>query len=437
MVTSFTQAKCAFTTPLLPRSHFVTRNRNVVAISARRAKFITRVSPPFASASHGRDGPTLTPKQAVDKALNQLQCFSGTASEARQLSIDLIDSVTASAAKQLPERLDEATAALYSITPLYRALREAHFLRAFESARAPAATPLAQKAVSVQQLVTRAGLPLSALAPRQRTVLFWQLAGVGVVVGTVQVLNALALQQFARPVLLGMLLLYGADQVLVRGMLFETVYRTLVPSYSEKVLTHETGHFLAAYLLGLPVRGYVLSAAEAVRNGIGGQAGTLFSDDDLFTQLRRGRLNSSAIERYSIVAMAGIAAEAIEFGEAEGGQSDINGLLSLLGGLSPAWSVNEVRCQARWAVLEAVLLLRTNADAFTALRDAMRERRSVGACMMVIEDHFKGGEDESDGAVRGVEGGGAEDGAAHESALSAREDAIMEELQRIRQRLGE
>lgn len=45
--------------------------------------------------------------------------------------------------------------------------------------------------------------------------------------------------------------------------------------------------------------------------------------------------------------MGGIAAEALEYGQAEGGQSDEVALVSLLAGLRPAWYPDTILNQAR------------------------------------------------------------------------------------------
>ena len=50
------------------------------------------------------------------------------------------------------------------------------------------------------------------------------------------------------------------DKVIVNGAVGETIFKVFFPQYAKKVLRHEAGHFLCAYLLGLPVEGCVLSA---------------------------------------------------------------------------------------------------------------------------------------------------------------------------------
>lgn len=215
----------------------------------------------------------------------------------------------------------------------------------------------------------------------------------------------------------------------MRGAIFESAYRAIFPKYAEKVVKHEAGHFLAAHLHGIVVRGYILSAAEAVQAGIPGQAGTLFSDDEMYAQLKGGKLTSRTIDRYSIVSMAGIAAEAIHYGEAEGGESDVSALLNLLTTLQPPWSEQSVRSQARWAVLEAILLLRRNNLAFKALCEAMRERKSLGECILCIEENFVPAETENNG------GHSETSVSSDEAKLQQREQAIVAELERIQKKI--
>jgi hypothetical protein len=78
----------------------------------------------------------------------------------------------------------------------------------------------------------------------------------------------------------------GVDQLFYKGAAFETVYRTLFPEYGSKIIAHEAGHFLIAYLLGVPVRECVTNAWDARLNpDIKGQAGTIFFDSKLAEEM--------------------------------------------------------------------------------------------------------------------------------------------------------
>ena len=96
-------------------------------------------------------------------------------------------------------------------------------------------------------------------------------------------------------------------------------------------------------------------------------------------------MTRTAIDRYTIVLMAGIAAEAITYQQAEGGASDEAALVNFLVGLSPPWDQQRVFNQARWAVTQAALLLREHQSAYDELVEAMAAGASLGACISVIE----------------------------------------------------
>lgn len=270
---------------------------------------------------------------------------------------------------------------------LYTTLRELGMLQAFGSLANPSSLPLQEKIISTDKLVERAGVPISALSPKRGTLAAWRFSGVAVLLTLALTLNALKLEALIQPLGLVFGLIFVSDQVLLRGAAFEAIYRTLFPQYADKVLRHEASHFLLAYLQGCPIRGYILSAIDAVRSGIPGQAGTIFSDGDFRSDLNSGRLRSASIDRFTIVLMAGIAGEALCFGQAEGGRSDELGLVSLLTSLKPPWSSQAVFNQARWAVLEALLLLKKNRNAYEKLVEKMKVGAPLGDCIACIEEN--------------------------------------------------
>lgn len=360
---------------------------------------------------------------SLAEGVREARAFRGDVGGGLRLAVRLLNDVTlAGAAADLSEG-DQS-----GLSELYRVLAERGFLKSFGSAAPVAGGNLRDKAVSVERLVTQAGLPLEALAPKRSTVVLWQVAGFVVVAALVQGLRALGLQEFTRPAVLGGGIALLVDQVVLRGALFESVYRVLFPGYAEKVVKHEAAHFLVSYLQGLPVRGFVLSAPEALRAGIPGQAGTMFFDERMYREFQSGRLTSATIDRYSCVLMAGIAGEAIAFGEAEGGASDVSALLQLLTSLQPPWAEQSVRAQARWAVLQAIMLIRENMTAYTELTDAMRARKPLGDCIECIERLA---------IVRPVPVvvDSAEVDATTEVSLEEREALILQALQRIRERI--
>jgi hypothetical protein len=265
--------------------------------------------------------------------------------------------------------------------------------------------------------------------------LLWRVAGIAVVSTIVLWLRSIGEESLVNPVVLGMGALFFIDQTLLRGIIFEQIYGRLNSGYRTRIARHEAGHLLCGYLSGLSISGYVLSGGEALRGGIPGQAGTLFFDPRMAKELQTGVVTNQTIDRYSCVVMAGIAAEAIEYGQAEGGAGDETALISLLAQLSPPWSPSAVKAQARWAVLQAILLLRKNKEAYEALFEAMQARKPLGECIEVIErlavrptpleeklsiPHDSPDED----LVR-----------MREAELKKREEQVLQELSRVRERL--
>ncbi|GJP86433.1 hypothetical protein CLOP_g16456 [Closterium sp. NIES-67] len=124
-----------------------------------------------------------------------------------------------------------------------------------------------------------------------------------------------------RPLAIISLGLAMGDAMYLGGRGAGQVLMLLWAPFRERVLVHEAGHVVAAYLLGCPVRGVLLDAFEAMRVGVRGQAGTQFWDEQLEDELRAGQLSSASVDRYSIVLFAGVAAEAMQYGQAQGGRA--------------------------------------------------------------------------------------------------------------------
>jgi hypothetical protein len=148
----------------------------------------------------------------------------------------------------------------------------------------------------------------------------------------------------------------------------------------ERVLHHEAGHFLAAYFLGIPILGYTLTPWQGIEKNFTGIGGVIFDFD--LTQKSIAEIPLS-IDRFTTVLMAGIAAEAIVYGEAEGGREDrdkLNQTLTALG-----FSTGNCQQKERWAQLQANNLIQRNMDAYRVLVEAMREGKSVEDCYESVQ----------------------------------------------------
>ncbi len=156
------------------------------------------------------------------------------------------------------------------------------------------------------------------------------------------------------------------------------------PEHRERIIHHEAGHFLVAYLLGIPITGYTLSAWEAWKQKQPGQGGVSFDDAELASQLERGNLSAQMLDRYCTVWMAGIAAETLVYSNAEGGADDKSKLAGVLTSLGFAASACEQK--QRFCALQAKTYLQDNWPAYQALVNAMRQRASVADCIRGLKE---------------------------------------------------
>jgi hypothetical protein len=277
------------------------------------------------------------------------------------------------------------------MTQMYETLKSLNHLRLFGAARQfPPASGSQQVTPLLLEEVTN--LSMVALTPKPTNTLL--LAGIALAIaeGITSINTGLDLNFLVFSTLALALL----DRVTTNGAVFETFVKLFNPGVQKKIVRHEAGHFLAAYLLGLPVEGCVLSSWAALQDARFDKrqvsAGTSFFDPDLSDQINRSVVTRSSIDRYSIVVMAGIAAEAINFGAADGGAGDEMALVSFLSQFNgsspksnPPWNNESIRNQARWGALQSVLLIREYKASYDALVDALERGGSLGECIYAIE----------------------------------------------------
>jgi len=157
---------------------------------------------------------------------------------------------------------------------------------------------------------------------------------------------------------------------------------SLSPEYRDRLLHHEAGHFLVASLLDIPITGYTLNPWEALKAGQRGQAGVSFDEPAILEQLKSPALTQQWIDRYCLLWMAGVAAEELVYGNAEGGADDRQNLNTLLKLYSPGNA--DVTPKQNWAKLQATTLIETHWDAYQAVVTAMGDRLSVAECQNKI-----------------------------------------------------
>lgn len=174
------------------------------------------------------------------------------------------------------------------------------------------------------------------------------------------------------------------------------VFAGMSGDHRSRVVRHEAGHFLVAYLLEIPITGYALNAWEAFKQGQSAGGGVQFDDQELLTELQKGSLSAQLFDRYCIVWMAGIAAETLTGDRAEGGAEDRTKLKAILA--QNRKSATDVQLKERWAILQAKTLIESHLDAYQALVTAMEQRLPVSECYKILSNRIpiKAGSNQTD-----------------------------------------
>ncbi|KAI3835681.1 hypothetical protein MKX03_015284 [Papaver bracteatum] len=237
-------------------------------------------------------------------------------------------------------------------------------------------------------LKSSTGLEASKLSPKK-----WGLSGTSTAVlvaflGGVSFLLSKDID--VRPNLTAILGLAMLDSIFLGGSCLAQI-SSYWPPYKRRILVHEAGHLLTAYLMGCPIRGVILDPIVAMQMGIQGQAGTQFWDEKLEKELGEGRLSTAAFDRYCMVLFAGIAAEALVYGEAEGGENDENLFRSICILLQPPLSVAQMSNQARWSVLQSYNLLKWHKRAHRAAVKALENGSNLSVVIKSIEEAMVSG----------------------------------------------
>ncbi|KAL0052535.1 hypothetical protein WJX82_003532 [Trebouxia sp. C0006] len=171
----------------------------------------------------------------------------------------------------------------------------------------------------------------------------------------------------------------------IEGLVVDTAGRYLNKTYAQRIALHEAGHFLIAYLVGLLPKVYTLSTLDAVQRygKFNIQAGTQFCDKSFSEEIAKGQISSTSLDRYTCVALAGVSAEYLKFGRAEGGLGDVQQLDALLRAIG--FTQKKTDGQIRWAVLNVTSLLRRHSRTHQKVAHAMAEGRKAHLCQRAIE----------------------------------------------------
>lgn len=151
----------------------------------------------------------------------------------------------------------------------------------------------------------------------------------------------------------------------------------------ERIVYHEAGHFLTAYLYNIPVVDYSLSPWEAVKKKISGSGGVIFDNSFMPKKSEDLREFNLSIERFGVVLMAGIAAEKFIYKDSQGGQDDRQKFQEIYSNLTLTYS--NFQMKQRLAIIQATSVIETNQECYLALVEAMKKRLSVMECRQIIQ----------------------------------------------------
>lgn len=226
-----------------------------------------------------------------------------------------------------------------------------------------------------------------------------------------------------------------------------SVQREIFPVYRKRMIQHEAGHFLMGHLLGLPVKNY---SANAVKNAVEfyplndpqvgqtratllgfdksrvgedvilenpqrpndapyfskeGRGGDVVEQQSVFRNAKnyteflklpardeprnawpyRG-FDYNTLDKLSVISTAGVCAEILAFGNAEGGYADFAQLRQLFNSAQTEMDEREMENRIRYALGYTMSQLRLHLGVLDALAEEMERGASVATCVKVIED---------------------------------------------------
>ena len=127
-------------------------------------------------------------------------------------------------------------------------------------------------------------------------------------------------------------------------------------------------------MLGLEIDGYNAASAD----GAGAEVS--------FVSPIRSTRSHEAVDSVAVLAMAGIAAEVIAYGGAEGGYTDVAQLRGMLNAASPPISRGKDQDdRIRWATLMALTMLQNERGSLDVLAKQFETMEDVGQCIRALE----------------------------------------------------
>jgi hypothetical protein len=229
--------------------------------------------------------------------------------------------------------------------------------------------------------------------------------------------------------------------------LLVSIQRELFPTYRKRMIQHEAGHFLMAHLLGFPIQGYSTNAvknavefypfndrdvgldrakklgfdrpsARSVDEGVAQPTESVpffskdgsgsdivetrsvfrksknYTDNPFLTLPSQNQPKESwpfrgfdhgSVDKLAVVSVAGVCAEILAFGNAEGGVADFSQLRQVFSSAEPELTQRDMENRIRYSVGYTMSLLRLHLGALDALAEVMDRGGSVSECVKVIE----------------------------------------------------
>ena len=144
----------------------------------------------------------------------------------------------------------------------------------------------------------------------------------------------------------------------------------------ERICRHEAGHFLCGYMCGLPVKEYSISPDTGV-------ACVEFHTSSVSAGGRE--LTDDEIAALSVVAMSGSVAEIIEYGQAKGGQNDLQELQNCFAKSKEFIGAAKQQDLTRWGALSSYGMIKANMSKYEGLVTAFKYNKSLSDCVAIIE----------------------------------------------------
>jgi len=159
------------------------------------------------------------------------------------------------------------------------------------------------------------------------------------------------------------------------------------PAYRQRVIRHEAGHILVAYLLGIPLVNCVINPWQAFRRGIPGYGGVELDQAPMRTWEAQGGISWVDLERYGLFWMAGAAAESLHYGQVVGDEEDRRQLARLLSGIpaaQPLTSAAQVRAQINRFLRQSRALLQAHPEAYAVAVQHLEQGSPLQDCWAAI-----------------------------------------------------